>query len=105
MPLKLILRIVKKVCPDMSLLFFNIFAIVQTNYQLYILTWSLKKYIIIVLNLMNSYVLKNNVHFFRLYSSEEEFFKVTDKINRGDIIGCHGHPGSVVVSHTKLYQS
>ncbi|KAI0221135.1 Lysine--tRNA ligase [Lamellibrachia satsuma] len=29
----------------------------------------------------------------RLYSSEEEFMKVTDKIKRGDIIGCTGHPG------------
>jgi lysyl-tRNA synthetase class 2 len=27
------------------------------------------------------------------YSSEEEFLKVTDKIKRGDIIGCRGHPG------------
>lgn len=27
------------------------------------------------------------------YSSEEEFLKVTDKIKRGDIIGCKGHPG------------
>ncbi|KAK2185993.1 hypothetical protein NP493_215g05029 [Ridgeia piscesae] len=29
----------------------------------------------------------------RQYSSEEAFMKVTDKIKRGDIIGCTGHPG------------
>jgi lysyl-tRNA synthetase class 2 len=29
----------------------------------------------------------------RLYSSEEEFAKVIEKVKRGDIIGCKGHPG------------
>lgn len=29
----------------------------------------------------------------RQYASEEEFLKVTEKIKRGDIIGCKGHPG------------
>jgi lysyl-tRNA synthetase class 2 len=29
----------------------------------------------------------------KFYPSEEEFLKVADKIKRGDIIGCTGHPG------------
>lgn len=29
----------------------------------------------------------------RFYPSEEEFLKATDKVKRGDIIGCVGHPG------------
>ncbi|XP_014668686.1 PREDICTED: lysine--tRNA ligase-like [Priapulus caudatus] len=28
-----------------------------------------------------------------MYSSEEGFFKINNKIRRGDIIGCKGHPG------------
>lgn len=29
----------------------------------------------------------------RLYRSEEEYEKDSDKLRRGDIIGCIGHPG------------
>ncbi|BES88349.1 lysyl-tRNA synthetase [Nesidiocoris tenuis] len=29
----------------------------------------------------------------RIHSSEDKFFEETDKIRRGDIIGCAGHPG------------
>lgn len=29
----------------------------------------------------------------RLYRSEEEYAKDSDKLRRGDIIGCIGHPG------------
>uniref|UniRef100_A0A0A9WHR8 Lysine--tRNA ligase n=1 Tax=Lygus hesperus TaxID=30085 RepID=A0A0A9WHR8_LYGHE len=29
----------------------------------------------------------------KMYSSEEKFFSETDKLRRGDIIGCVGHPG------------
>ena len=25
--------------------------------------------------------------------SDEEYLKIVDKINRGDVIGCRGHPG------------
>ena len=30
---------------------------------------------------------------FSRYSSEEEFFKVTEKVKRGDIVGVRGKPG------------
>jgi hypothetical protein len=33
---------------------------------------------------------------FRFYPSEEEFLEVVDKVKRGDIIGCVGHPGMMV---------
>lgn len=43
------------------------------------------------------------------YSSEEAFLKVADKIKRGDIIGCTGHPGktkkgelSIIPHHMEL---
>lgn len=29
----------------------------------------------------------------KMYSSEEKFIEETDKLRRGDIIGCVGHPG------------
>lgn len=45
----------------------------------------------------------------KFYSSEEDFLKVTEKIKRGDIIGCTGHPGktrkgelSIMPSHMML---
>ncbi|KAK2151477.1 hypothetical protein LSH36_362g05000 [Paralvinella palmiformis] len=45
----------------------------------------------------------------RFYSSEEEFLKVMEKLKRGDIMGCRGHPGktkkgelSVVPQHMEL---
>ena len=40
----------------------------------------------------------------RLYSSEEEFMKVTDKIKRGDIIGCTGHPGRKKINTVPLLE-
>ena len=31
----------------------------------------------------------------RNFASEEEFYKMNDKIRRGDIIGVKGHPGKI----------
>jgi len=33
----------------------------------------------------------------RFYPSEEEFLAVTEKMKRGDIIGCTGHPGTLTM--------
>ena len=36
---------------------------------------------------------------FRGYKSVDEFFKINEKLRRGDIVGCVGHPGKKYVKH------